>query len=99
MYRGMKGADRIAWVDVAGEGTPMIGGDLSKCDALRRFHVRGKDGQLASGAVAFAELWKALPTLSFAGRIMALPGIHHVAEIVYRLFLNVRPFVQRIVPR
>ena len=62
---------------------------------LARFHVRGRDGQLLSGAQAFLALWAALPGwrwLALAGR---LPGAAWVMERGYRLFLRWRPMLQR----
>ena len=97
LYRKLRGADAIAWIDVGDTDDALVSSDLSRQDALRRFHVRRKDGQLASGAAGFAELWKALPSLSGPGRVLASPVVCHAAEVVYRLFLIVRPLLQRVV--
>ena len=62
---------------------------------LARFHVMDRDGQLISGAQAFLALWAALPGwrwLALAGR---LPGASWVLERMYRLFLKLRPTLQR----
>jgi predicted DCC family thiol-disulfide oxidoreductase YuxK len=62
---------------------------------LARFHVRGSDGQLLSGAQAFLALWAALPGwrwLALAGR---LPGAGWAMERLYRVFLRWRPALQR----
>lgn len=62
---------------------------------LARFHVRGRDGALLSGAQAFLALWAALPGwrwLALAGRV---PGAAWVMERGYRLFLRCRPMLQR----
>ena len=62
---------------------------------LARFHVRGRDGELLSGAQAFLALWAALPGwrwLALAGR---LPGAAWSMERGYRLFLRWRPMLQR----
>ncbi len=62
---------------------------------LARFHVRGRDGELLSGAQAFLALWAALPGwrwLAMAGRV---PGAAWVMERTYRLFLRWRPTLQR----
>lgn len=62
---------------------------------LARFHVRGRDGALLSGAQAFLALWAALPGwrwLALAGR---LPGAAWVMERGYRFFLRWRPMLQR----
>jgi predicted DCC family thiol-disulfide oxidoreductase YuxK len=62
---------------------------------LARFHVRGRDGALLSGAQAFLALWAALPGwrwLALAGR---LPGAPWLMERGYRFFLRCRPRLQR----
>ena len=62
---------------------------------LARFHVRGRDGVLLSGAQAFLALWAALPGwrwLALAGR---LPGAAWLMERGYRFFLRWRPMLQR----
>jgi predicted DCC family thiol-disulfide oxidoreductase YuxK len=57
-YRRCEGAERVAFVDVAMQEP---GDGLSRAEALTRFHVRGPDGALVSGAAAFARLWRSLP--------------------------------------
>ena len=62
---------------------------------LARFHVRDRNGELVSGALAFLMLWAALPGwrwLALAGR---LPGAAWLLERTYRLFLRWRPTLQR----
>ncbi len=99
LYQGLKGAEDVDWVDVSCQDGACCAQDLSREKALKRFHIRDKHGQLASGAAAFAELWMAFPGWRWAGRILALPGIRHVADIAYYLFLFIRPLLQRIAPR
>jgi len=64
-------------------------------DAMRRFHIRKTDGTLVSGASAFAELWLNLPRFKLLGGLSKLPFISQFAELTYRLFLKIRPFIQR----
>ena len=67
----------------------------TRAQLLARFHVRGRDGELLSGAQAFLALWAALPGwrwLALAGRI---PGAAWVMERGYRRFLRWRPLLQR----
>ena len=98
-YQRLNGANKIQWCDVSDQHDESIEPGLTREAALKRFHVRRADGKLASGATAFAELWMALPAFAWSGRILALPGVRHAAELVYRAFLVVRPLVQRAMPR
>lgn len=66
---------------------------------MGRFHVRRADGRLVSGAAAFAELWKATPGWRWLGHIAALPPFVWIGEGLYRLFLLIRPSIQKAVRR
>ena len=102
-YRKCRGADDIDWVDVAQDNAAgqreQVAPDLTRNDAMRRFHMRRADGKIVSGGAAFAELWTALPAFSWAGRIGRLPGIVLLLEGAYRVFLPVRPILQRMLRR
>ena len=98
-YRASKGAEAISWVDISQQTSSHCASDLTCEAALKRFHVRRSDGKLLSGAAAFAELWMALPRFSWIGRIVSYPGIRHVADIAYSIFLGIRPLIQRLTPR
>ncbi|MGU3416847.1 thiol-disulfide oxidoreductase DCC family protein [Methylobacterium sp. D54C] len=104
-YRRCAGADRLAFVDV-GSGAPesALGADLDRARALRRFHVRTADGQLISGAAAFARLWRTLPGWRWLGRlvdlrVLGVRPILPVAELAYRLSLPLRPRLARLMAR
>ena len=62
---------------------------------LARFHVRGRDGELLSGARAFLALWAALPGWRWLALVGRLPGAAWLMERGYRLFLRLRPLLQR----
>jgi predicted DCC family thiol-disulfide oxidoreductase YuxK len=99
-YRKCRGADEIDWVDVAGGGTGVhsetIAPGLMRTDAMRRFHMRRADGEIVSGGAAFAELWTALPAFSWAGRIGRQRPVSLLLEGAYRMFLPVRPLLQKL---
>jgi predicted DCC family thiol-disulfide oxidoreductase YuxK len=89
-YRKQEGANRICFHD-ASLSHDQVAPDLAKADAMARFHVRQRDGQLLSGAAAFVSIWSLLPRWRWAGRIAALPGMTALLEFFYRLFLPLRP--------
>jgi len=49
-YRRRSGGDSVAWVDAAAFEDHLISPDLTRADALARFHVRLPNGTLESGA-------------------------------------------------
>ena len=97
IYRGLKplrSDSPVCFADVSDVALPLPPGTTRE-QLLARFHVRGRDGELLSGARAFLALWAALPGwrwLAWAGR---LPGAAWTMERTYRLFLRWRPMLQR----
>ncbi len=94
VYRGLRPNTPVCFADVSDPALPLPSGTTRE-QLLARFHVRGSDGQLMSGAQAFLALWAALPGwrwLALAGRI---PGAAWVMERLYRFFLRWRPALQR----
>ena len=96
VYRRCAGAEKVAFVDVSSHESVTIASGLDKEAALARFHVRDAEGKLASGAEAFGQLWLALPSWRWLGRVVLLPGVLQATEFVYRGFLVVRPGLQWI---
>lgn len=94
-YRKQEGAGAICFVDVS-RSEETLALDLTKQQAMKRFHVRANDGLLLSGAAAFVAVWSTLPRWRLAARLAALPGILRILEVAYRLFLPVRPAISRL---
>lgn len=95
-YRRLRGSENINWVDIAvGNGSDVAPG-LSQCSALERLHVEDEKGNVHAGARAFAKMWEALPRFRLLGRFVQLPGVDWVVEGLYRVFLLVRPALQRL---
>jgi predicted DCC family thiol-disulfide oxidoreductase YuxK len=91
--RGLRPNTSVCFADVSDPAAPLPSGTTRE-QLLARFHVRGSDGQLLSGAQAFLALWAALPGwrwLALAGR---LPGAAWAMERLYRIFLRCRPALQ-----
>ena len=97
IYRGLQPLrpdSPMCFADISDAALPLSPGTTRE-QLLARFHVRGADGELLSGAQAFLALWAALPGwrwLALAGR---LPGAAWLMERGYRLFLRWRPMLQR----
>ncbi len=94
VYRGLQPNTPVCFADVSDAALPLPPGTTRE-QLLARFHVRGRDGELLSGAEPFLALWAVLPGwrwLALAGR---LPGAAWTMERTYRLFLRWRPILQR----
>lgn len=95
VYRDLKALQPVAWRDVSTPQCVLPDGG-SRDDYLARFHVQLADGQVLSGAAAFAALWSVLPGWRWLGHIARLPGMMPLLEMTYRLFLRVRPHLQKL---
>ncbi len=93
-YSAQPGAGAICFLDVSAQ-TNELPPELTREQALARFHVRLSDGRLASGAQGFVEIWKTLPRWRWAGRLASLPGVTLLLELGYRVFLPVRPYLSK----
>jgi predicted DCC family thiol-disulfide oxidoreductase YuxK len=95
-YYQDQGAD-AQFTDITRSGASPEG--VSCEAALKRFHVRDQAGRLRSGAAAFAALWRATPGWRWLGVLGGCPPFVWIGEGMYRLFLPVRPHVQKLVRR
>lgn len=94
-YKAEDGAGAIRFVDASRtEGD--FAGDLTRQQALARFHVRQSNGVLISGAAAFVAVWRVLPRWQRAARLATVPGMMAALKFGYRLFLPVRPLLSRL---
>jgi predicted DCC family thiol-disulfide oxidoreductase YuxK len=68
-FRDMDSADLARW-------------GLTPQDAARRLHVI-RDGRLHAGVSAFVMLWSEMPRFRWLARLVSLPVIRPLAEVVY----------------
>lgn len=84
----------IHFLDVSAKADPTC--PVDRADLLARFHAR-ENGEVLSGAAAFAAMWRAIPPLRPLGLLarngLVLAGL----ERLYRIFLRIRPTIQRLV--
>jgi predicted DCC family thiol-disulfide oxidoreductase YuxK len=66
---------------------------LDRAQLLARFHA-SENGNLLSGAAAFAAMWRAIPLLRPLGLAARNPLVAATLETLYRLFLRIRPTLQ-----
>lgn len=90
-YQRTEGGESLRWIDANTCGAAELGPDLEPATALARLHVRRADGTLLQGAAAFAEIWSRLPRWRWLSNLARLPGVLAVLEVMYTVFLRVRP--------
>ena len=94
----MKRLDRrraIDFVDLYGARDCPVDPD----ELLRRFHAREHGQPVVSGAAAFAAMWRAIPVLRPLGLLAKFPPVLWLLEGAYRVFLLLRPRLQRLAHR
>ncbi|MEP4315231.1 MAG: DUF393 domain-containing protein [Anderseniella sp.] len=97
-YRDQDSDQALAFVDVS-EADVLLPPDLSRQQAMTRFHVMSSDGSLIDWARAFAEVWARLPKWRWVARVAALPGAMRVLEAGYSASLLIRPAISRLFGR
>jgi predicted DCC family thiol-disulfide oxidoreductase YuxK len=99
MYKDLKGAESINWVNLQSCDADEIPRDVTRDELLGRFHIQSSDQSVKSGAAAFVEIWQKLPAFRFLARLAKIPGAMPVLEFGYILFLKIRPLMQKGVAR
>jgi predicted DCC family thiol-disulfide oxidoreductase YuxK len=67
---------------------------VDQAELLRRFHA-SEDGEILSGAAAFAAMWRAIPVLRPLGLVARNALVLRLLERLYVVFLRYRPRLQR----
>jgi predicted DCC family thiol-disulfide oxidoreductase YuxK len=93
LMRRLDRGGAIAFVDVTGTHSTC---PIERQAALARFHAE-EDGQMLSGAAAFAAMWRAIPLLRPLGLAARNRRLLWLLERLYVAFLVVRPRLQRLV--
>lgn len=83
-YCAERGID-VGWTDISDgtDGTALSEIDLDREDAKKRMTVIGADGVVHRGVDAFIVLWAHMPRYRWLSRLVALPGLHWLADKVY----------------
>ena len=92
LMRRLDARGAIAFIDLhTADGCP-----VDRDELLRRFHAQESGKPVVSGAAAFAAKWRAIPVLRPLGLIARFPPLLWLLEGAYRVFLRIRPALQRI---
>jgi len=91
LMRRLDRRERIDFVDVEDPSTSC---PLDRKTLLQRFHAE-EDGELVSGAAAFAAMWRQIPILRPLGLLARNRWVLAALEWTYLRFLTVRPTLQR----
>lgn len=94
LMRRLDRRGRIAFIDLDTAATC----PTDRATMLARLHAR-EDGELRSGAAAFAAMWRQIPLLRPLGLAARHPRVLAMLERAYLGFLRLRPRLQSFVRR
>ena len=86
----------IQFIDLSGSAP--VSCPIDRDSLLARFHA-AEDGRLLSGAAAFAAMWRAIPLLRPIGLVARNGAVLSGLEALYRVFLTLRPALQKLARR
>ena len=90
--RRLDKAGAITFIDAAREDVLC---PLDRREILTRFHAQ-ENGNIVSGAAAFAVMWRAIPVMRPLGLAAKNRFILAILERTYLMFLHLRPVLQKI---
>jgi predicted DCC family thiol-disulfide oxidoreductase YuxK len=90
-YKGLDGAGRVDWVDLAERPAALEERGVSEQQALKLIHAIDADGSLRVGVPAFLAVWQRLPYWRVLPPLLrALPGALPAASALYAVFARYR---------
>lgn len=95
LMRRLDRRGRIEFADVTSDDTAC---PLDRQALLARFHA-SENGRILDGAEAFAAMWRAIPALRPLGLLARFRPVLWLLERLYRVFLRLRPGLQRLLVR
>ena len=84
-YRNLcskRGID-LVFEKISADGPVLMASNLTAEDAKKRLHFLTADGRLLVGLEAFLALWAEMPGYRVLGRVVSVPGIYHLACLLY----------------
>ena len=93
-YEGLKSAVPIEWLDISDTSVSVPLTDISRADALKKFHVITENGCVLEGAEAFLFVWSSFTGLRFLRVLRGVRPVVYLLEIFYNIFLFFRPVIQ-----
>ncbi len=93
LYSRLDKEKEIEWLDVSQSET-FIPDGMTRDRLLSRIHLLDSEGKLQIGASAFFLIWKKIPGWKWLGNMKKYKFVFHSAELIYEIFLIVRPLIQ-----
>ncbi len=94
-YRKARGADQLRFVDITSVGFQAETEGLDPQEVHRVMHVKTADGRVHTEVEAFIQIWKVLPGYGWMARLVSSAPIRPLANVGYRGFARIRPWLPR----
>ena len=85
-YRRLDKTHRVRWQDIAQHVSELERHGIRAQDALARLHVIDRNGDLQTGAWAFAAVWDELPGYRWLARLVRALHLIPAMDMIYRRF-------------
>lgn len=89
-YRKIAAEGVFDWQDLTEDVSKLEAYGVSYADGLRFLHATDEQGKLHVGVDAFVLIWKQLKRWRLLARLVSLPVIYPLADLVYRVFARWR---------
>merc|ERR1719300_66999 len=89
-YRKIAPQGVFHWQDVTQSAEELEKRGISLAESLRLLHATDSDGKLHIGVGAFLLIWSQLDRWRLLGRMVALPPVRKVADLLYLAFADKR---------
>jgi len=89
-YKKIAPANVFSWIDITALPEAIELQGISLSEGLRLLHVKDESNTLHVGVDAFLCMWKALPRWRYLAKIIALPGIKQLTQVIYHYFARWR---------
>ena len=89
-YQRIAPRDRFLWRDITVDPASIESIGIRYADGLKLLHAHDIQGTLYVGVDAFLLIWREIPRWCVLASVIALPGIHTLANLAYNLFASWR---------
>lgn len=94
-YQGMRGSERIRFVDITSPSFDSVREGLDPAAIHRELHAKDADGRILTGVAAFILIWRQLPSMRWLVPVASFSPVNLALRGAYRAFAKLRPLLPR----
>ncbi len=89
-YKRLDVSRRVNWVDIDEDISELSASGITHEQAMKRLHVRNREGELVTGAFAFQALWRELPYYRWLATLVSPAWVLRALDVLYGWFAKRR---------